>query len=63
MSSSRVKIKLSDTLVDKFYSAFGGSANLSVTLNILLTILLDEAEVMEGADVREVVESIQEKLA
>ena len=63
MSSSTVKVKLSDTVVDKFYSIFGGSTNLSVTVNTLLTILLDEAELEDALDVEDVLRSIREKLA
>lgn len=63
MSNSVVKLRLSDSVVENFYSFFGGEANLSVTVNNLIMILLDEAEANDGSNVTELLESIREKLA
>lgn len=63
MSSSVVTLRLSDSVVTRFYSTFSGAENLSVAINDLLTMLLDEAELNEGMDAPEVIDIIREKIA
>lgn len=63
MSSSTIRLKLSDTAVDAFYSMFGGEANLSVTVNELLFLLIEEAEIEDCTEPEETIQRIKEKLA
>lgn len=63
MSNSVVKLRLSDSVVENFYSIFGGEANLSVTVNDLLILLLDEAEINDNVNVEDLMQSIRERLA
>ncbi len=63
MSSSKVRLTLSDTVVENFYNIFGGSTNLSATVNELLAILVDEAERHDSLDAEEVLVKIKEALA
>lgn len=63
MSSSKMKLTLSDNVIELFYSHFGGDSNLSVTVNSLLTMLLEEAELDDSMDLDAVLEMMREKLA
>ena len=63
MSSSKVRLTLSDTVVENFYNIFGGRTNLSATVNELLAILVDEAERHDSLDAEEVLVKIKEALA
>jgi hypothetical protein len=63
MSSSKMKLTLSDNVIEAFYSHFGGDANLSVTVNSLLTMLLEEAELDDTTELDDVMETMREKLA
>lgn len=63
MSSTTVRLKLSDTAVESFYTIFGGDANLSVTVNELLFLLIEEAELEDSIDPEETIRKIKEKIA
>jgi hypothetical protein len=63
MSNSTVRLNLSDRVVEEFWNRFGGNSNLSVTVNILLTVLLEEADLDDSMNLEETITLIREKLA